>query len=47
MVAGMIMVKENKAVTKIYDKTKNKIRQKYEDWFPENLNSETREHYEA
>ncbi len=47
MVAGMILVKESKAVKKIYAKTKNKIRQKYEIWFPENLNTETREHSEA
>ena len=44
---GMILVKENKAVKKMYDNTKNKVRQKYEDWFPENLNTETREHCET
>ena len=28
MIAGMVLVKENKTVTKMYDKMKHKIRQK-------------------
>ena len=47
MIAGMVLVKENKTITKMYDRMKNKIRQKYEDWFPEDLNTETREHCEV